>query len=184
MNKENREPKPRLCLIAAMAANRIIGSANQMPWRLPADLRHFKKLTLGKPVLMGRKTFESLGNKPLPGRINIVITRDQHFHCNGVIVAHNVASALQMAEPHAATEIMIMGGASLYEQTLPLADRLYLTFIQLNVAGDVCFPDISSYRWKEIESVSHTPDEENHYNYSFVTLDRLPGEMRDITPKR
>ncbi len=172
--------RPRIAMIAAMAAGRVIGAGNKMPWHLPADLKHFKRLTLGKPVIMGRKTFESIGSKPLPQRINIVITRDTKFHAAGVVVAHDLQDALKKAQPHAAEEIIIMGGASVYEQALPLADRLYLTFIQLNVAGDAHFPDFSVFRWQEIESKSHTPDAENPYNYSFVTLQRYEGKSQEV----
>jgi dihydrofolate reductase len=135
---------------------------------------------MGKPILMGRKTFESLGSKPLPGRINIVITRDQQFNSPGVFVAHDLADAWHMAESHAVDEIMVIGGATIYEQALPLADRLYLTFIQLNINGDAYFPDISAYRWKEIESHSFRPDASNPYNYSFVTYDRLPNPQAKV----
>ncbi len=181
---EEKAPlRPRLCLIAAMAANRVIGGNNKMLWHLPADLKHFKQLTMGKPILMGRKTFESIGGKPLPGRINIVITRDTSFEYPGVFVAHDLASAWQLAQSHAVDEIMVMGGASIYEQALPLADRLYLTFIQLNVAGDAYFPDISAYRWSEIESHSFRPDDNNPFNYSFVTYDRLPDPgVKTVNP--
>lgn len=172
--------RPRLCLIAAMAANRVIGGGNKMLWHLPADMKHFKQLTMGKPILMGRKTFESLGSKPLPGRINIVITRDTNFQSPGVFVAHDLASAWHLAESHAVDEIMVIGGANIYEQALPLADRLYLTFIQLNIAGDAFFPDISAYRWQEIESHSCRPDGSNPYNYSFITYDRLPDHVSKV----
>ena len=174
--------RPRIAMIAAMAANRVIGDGNKMPWHLPADLRHFKKLTLGKPVIMGRKTFESIGNKPLPMRVNIVVTRDANFRAAGVVVAHDLQQALKLAEPHAAEEIMIMGGASIYEQALPIADRLYLTFIQLNVPGDAHFPDLRQYRWRELDSESHTPDAENPYNYSFVTYERLADAPKEVNP--
>lgn len=174
--------RPRIAMIAAMAANRVIGDGNKMPWHLPADLRHFKKLTLGKPVIMGRKTFESIGSKPLPMRVNIVVTRDANFRAAGVVVANDLQQALSLAEPHAAEEIMIMGGASIYEQAMPIADRLYLTFIQLNVDGDARFPDLRQYRWTELSSESHTPDAENPYNYSFVTYERLADAPKELNP--
>ena len=181
-NKANEKAplRPRLCMIAAMAANRVIGGDNRMLWHLPADMRHFKQLTMGKPILMGRKTFESLGNKPLPGRINIVITRDTSMQSPGVFVANDLSSAWRLAESHAVDEIMVIGGASIYEQALPMADRLYLTFIQLSVDGDAHFPDISAYRWKEIESHSFRPDASNPYNYSFITYDRLPDQQTKL----
>lgn len=178
------QAKPRIALIAAMAANRVIGDGNKMPWHLPADLRHFKKTTLGKPVIMGRKTFESIGSKPLPMRVNIVVTRDRAFQASGVVIAHDLQQALQLAEPHAAEEIMIMGGASIYEQALPIADRLYLTFIQLNVSGDAHFPDLRQHRWRELSSESHTPDPENPYNYSFVVYERVVDAPKEINPAK
>ena len=176
------QTKPRIALIAAMAANRVIGDGNKMPWHLPADLRHFKKLTLGKPVIMGRKTFESIGSKPLPMRVNIVVSRDPNFRANGVVIARDLQQALDLAMPHAAEEIMIMGGASIYEQALAIADRLYLTFIQLNVNGDAHFPDLRQFRWRELSSESHTPDPENPYNYSFVVYERVVEAPKEINP--
>lgn len=176
------QTKPRIALIAAMAANRVIGDGNKMPWHLPADLRHFKKLTLGKPVIMGRKTFESIGSKPLPMRVNIVVSRDPNFRANGVVIARDLQQALNLAMPHAAEEIMIMGGASIYEQALAIADRLYLTFIQLNVNGDAHFPDLRQFRWRELSSESHTPDPENPYNYSFVVYERVVEAPKEINP--
>ncbi len=173
------QTRPRIALIAAMAANRVIGYGNKMPWHLPADLRHFKQLTMAKPLIMGRKTFESIGSKPLPMRVNIVVSRDPAFQPAGVVIARDLQEALKLAEGHAAEEIMIMGGASIYEQALPIADRLYLTFIQLNVPGDAYFPDLAKYRWTELSSESHTPDPENPYNYSFVTYERYVGPAKE-----
>lgn len=175
--------RPRIALIAAMAANRVIGQGNKMPWHLPADLKHFKRLTIGKPIVMGRKTFESIGSKPLPGRVNIVITRQADFHPTGVVVAPDLQKALEIAAGHALDEIMVIGGATVYEQALPLADRLYLTFIQLNVSGDAHFPDLRQFKWNEISSESHTPDAENPYNYSFVTYERAAEIQRTVNEK-
>lgn len=173
--------RPRIALIAAMAANRVIGKGNQMPWHLPADLKHFKRLTLGKPVIMGRKTFESIGSKPLPGRVNIVVSGNENYAPTGAVMARDLAQALHIAEGHALDEIMIMGGATIYEQAIALADRLYLTFIQLNVAGgDAFFPDLRQYKWNELSSESHVPDDENPYNYSFVTYERAAEISRSV----
>lgn len=174
--------RPRIALIAAMAANRVIGSGNKMPWHLPADLKHFKRLTVGKPIVMGRKTFESIGSKPLPGRVNIVISSKPSYQPAGVVMAADLSLALNIAAGHAVDEIMVIGGASVYEQALPLADRLYLTFIQLNVKGDSFFPDLRQFKWNEISSESHTPDADNPYNYSFVTFERaadIKGTVKD-----
>ena len=176
--------RPRIALIAAMAANRVIGKGNQMPWHLPADLKHFKRLTLGKPVIMGRKTFESIGSKPLPGRVNIVISSNEHYAPVGVVIARDLSQALSIAEGHALDEIMVIGGATIYQQAIALADRLYLTFIQLNVVGgDAFFPDLRQYKWHELNSESHTPDEANPYNYSFVTYERAAEISRTVNPE-
>ena len=159
----------RLSLIAALAHNRVIGRDNQLPWRLSADLKHFKALTMGKPVVMGRKTFESIG-KPLPGRTNIVLTRDREFQAQGCVVVHDIEQALQVVGDR--EEAMVMGGANLYQQFLPRADRLYLTEVMTEVAGDAWFPDFDIADWIETERVSYQADENNEYDYDFVILDR------------
>ena len=156
-------------MIAAMAHNRVIGSDNQMPWHLPADLKHFKAVTLGKPVIMGRKTFESIG-RPLPGRLNIVISRSG-FSAEGVTVVATPEQAIAAAG--AVDEVMIIGGGVIYDLFLAKATRLYLTFIELEVAGDTQFPDYGQVaKWSEIESECHQADEKNPYNYRFVTLEK------------
>ncbi|HHJ18122.1 MAG TPA: type 3 dihydrofolate reductase [Gammaproteobacteria bacterium] len=160
----------RVALIAALAENRVIGRDNQLPWRVPADLKHFKALTMGKPIIMGRKTWESIG-RPLPGRDNIVVTRDAGYRAEGCKVVHSVAEALQAAGD--AGEAMIIGGANLYEQTLDVADRLYLTQIRAEVEGDARFPVIDMQAWREIERESHPADERNEFAYDFVVLERL-----------
>ena len=159
----------RVALIAALAENRVIGRDNQLPWRIPADLKHFKALTMGKPIIMGRKTWESIG-RPLPGRDNIIVTRDTNYQAEGCKVVHSVAQALQAAA--GADEAMIIGGANLYQQTLDEADRLYLTQIRAEVEGDACFPDIDAQAWYEVERESYPADESNEYAYDFVVLDR------------
>lgn len=158
-----------VALIAALAENRVIGRDNQLPWRVPADLQHFKALTMGKPIIMGRKTWESIG-RPLPGRDNIVVTRDTGYQAEGCKVVHSVAQALQVAA--GAEEAMIIGGANLYEQTLDAADRLYLTQIRAEVEGDARFPDIDMQAWREVKRESHPADECNEYAYDFVVLER------------
>jgi dihydrofolate reductase len=159
----------RISLIAALARNRVIGRNNQLPWRLSADLQHFKTLTMGKPIIMGRKTFESIG-KPLPGRTNIVLTRERQFLAQGCVVVHDIDQALQVAAE--SDEVMIIGGANLYRQFLPRADRLYLTEVKAEVTGDTWFPDLDITGWTETERVSHQADEKNEYDYDFVILDR------------
>jgi dihydrofolate reductase len=159
----------RLALIVAMAENRVIGRNNQLPWRIPADLRHFKALTLGKPVIMGRKTYESIG-RPLPGRDNIVISADSGYQAEGCQVVHSVEQALEAAG--SCEEAMIIGGANLYRQTLENADRLYLTLVKAEPEGDTWFPEIELQQWREIERQAHTADENNEYDYDFVVLER------------
>lgn len=157
-----------ISMIAAMANDRIIGDDNQMPWHLPADLQHFKRVTMAKPVVMGRKTFESIG-RPLPGRRNIVITRNANYKAEGIEVVSSPEEALTLLE--GTEEVMVIGGGNIYSQFLPLAERLYLTFIDLTVTGDTQFPDYEKgYQWVEVESEVNQPDERNKYGYTFVTL--------------
>lgn len=163
----------KVAMIAAMAADRIIGADNDMPWHLPADLRHFKSVTLGKPVVMGRKTYESIG-KALPGRPNIVITRQDGFAPGDAHVARSVDEAMDLAKQLSgdADEIMIIGGGSIYSALLEQTDRLYLTFIDAEVKGDTRFPDYTQLNWQEVATEAHTADEKNPYSYRFVTLER------------
>lgn len=174
----------KISMIAAMANNRIIGDNNGMPWHLPADLKHFKATTLGKPVIMGRKTYESIG-KALPGRQNIVISRSG-FVANDADMASNCDVAIDMAGD--VEEVMIIGGGKIYEMFLPVANTLYLTFIHLDVEGDTVFPDWessdwqspesqlsgseSSSGWREINREKHLSDDKNPHGYDFVTLER------------
>lgn len=162
--------RPMITLIAALTNRHVIGVENKLPWHLPADLRHFKQLTLGKPVLMGRKTFESIG-KALPGRLNIVVTTDAHFNAPGCRTAGTIDAALTLAHQH--NEVMIIGGASFYAQTLPLARRMYLTLVHADhIVGDAFFPNWEKAEWQETAREDHLADENNGYAYSFVTLER------------
>jgi len=165
----------RVSLIAALAANGVIGRENRLPWRLSADLQRFKRLTMGKPVVMGRKTWESIG-KPLPGRSNIVVTRDRGFSAEGCIVVHAIEQALDAAGD--CDEVMVMGGADLYRQMLPRADRLYLTRVKADVEGDTRFPPFETKEWVEVQRESHCADEKNQYDYDFVVLDRCRASHR------
>jgi dihydrofolate reductase len=158
-----------ISLIAAMGEDRIIGIDNRLPWRLPADMKHFRTLTMGKPVLMGRKTFDSIG-KPLPGRTNIVVSQDPGFHPEGVTVTRSIPEAL--ATGGDAAEIMVIGGASFYAQLLPQAQRLYITQIHHRFAGDAFFPLWQPQQWREVARVDHDADADNAYPYSFITLER------------
>ena len=157
-------------LIAAMDEARLIGVNNRLPWQLPADMQWFRKHTLGKAVVMGRKTYESIG-KALPKRVNIVVTRDPNFQAAGCLIAHNIDEALAMAADHG-EEAMIMGGASFYEQLLPRADRLYITRVHGRFAGDAWFPDFEQSAWNEVEREEYLADERNAYACSFIVLER------------
>lgn len=152
-----------------MARNRVIGVENRLPWHLPADLQHFKGLTLGKPILMGRNTWESLPGV-LPGRRHIVVTRNPDYQAPGGEVVHSVEAALQAAEGE--PEIMIVGGSHFYSAMLPRADRLYLTLVEADVSGDAYFPEIDWQQWREEAREYHQADEKNAYNYTFVNLVR------------
>lgn len=157
-----------LSLIAAMARGRIIGRDNTLPWQLPEDLKHFKATTLGKPVIMGRKTWESLG-RPLPGRRNIVISRNTGYLPTGGELAPSLQTAITMAAE--ADEIFVIGGADIYRQALPLAQRLYLTEIALDVVGDAHFPEFSPADWAEISREAHTSA--SGIAYAFVLYQHL-----------
>ncbi|HEX9628210.1 MAG TPA: type 3 dihydrofolate reductase [Acidiferrobacterales bacterium] len=159
----------RVSIIAAMAENRVIGRDNDLPWRMPADLRHFRRTTLGHHVVMGRKNYESIG-KPLPGRTNVVVTGNRDFRAPGCQVVHSIEAALDLARDD--PEPFIIGGAALYAQTLPLADRLYLTLIHAEVPGDTVFPEIDARAWRERRRERHEADAENAYAYSFVVLEK------------
>lgn len=160
----------RIAMIAAMANNRVIGKDNQMPWHLPADLKHFKKVTLGKPVIMGRKTYQSIG-KALPGRRNIVISRQGVALSADADWVQSIEQALALVQDEA--EVMIIGGAEIYRQVLPLADTLYITDIELTVEGDAFFPDYqAAARWHEAASEFHQADPQNPHSYHFRILNR------------
>jgi dihydrofolate reductase len=147
-----------LCLIAALAQNRVIGADNQLPWHLPADLKHFKALTMGKPIIMGRKTWDSLG-RPLPGRLNLVVSRQPGLQLPGAEVFASLEAAIVRADQWAlaedADELMLIGGAQLYEQGLALAERLYLTRVGLSPAGDAWFPEFEGPSWQLADEDEH-----------------------------
>lgn len=154
-----------ISIIAAMTEKRVIGVNNQLPWHLPADLKRFKQLTLGKPIIMGRKTFESIG-RALPGRENIVLTRDKHFSASDVDVVYDIEDVLMLNNPK--TELMVIGGDTIYKQLLPYADRLFLTFVDVDIVGDAYFPEWSTQDWQEVYRESHPADEKHNYAYTFV----------------
>ena len=158
-----------ISFIVAMGRNRIIGKDNALPWKLPADMKRFREITTGKPVIMGRKTFESLG-KPLPNRTNIILTRDNDFVVDGGIVVHSPEEAIQKAA--GAEEAMVIGGTSLFRQFFPLARRMYLTIIDDDFEGDALFPEFNQDEWIETQRIEHEPDDKNKYHYTFLTLER------------
>jgi dihydrofolate reductase len=158
-----------ITLIVAVADNGVIGRDNALPWRLPEDLKRFRRLTMGKPILMGRRTWESIG-KPLPGRHNIVVTRDPNYRRDGVTVVHDVAAALAAAGP--APEIMVIGGSELFRALLPRAGRVHLTRVHGNVDGDVVWPALDEREWRVVEREVHSADEQHAYAMTFEVLER------------
>jgi dihydrofolate reductase len=157
-----------IAIIVAKANNNVIGSKNDLPWYLPADLKHFKNVTLGHAVVMGRNTFQSILDrlhKPLPGRDNIVLTHDEGFSYDDVRVIHEVDDIKQLGD------VFIIGGAEVYTQTIDLADTLYVTEVHASIEGDVTFPEIDS-SWQETSRESHKADEKNQYDYDFVVYKR------------
>lgn len=161
--------RPRISVIAALAKNRVIGIENRLPWRLPEDLAHFKALTLGHPILMGRKTFESLG-RPLPGRTNIAITRNAHYKPDGCLVADSIPAALALCAD--VEEVFFIGGAELYAQAIPLADRLYLTEVDIEAEGDAWFSDYDRSAFREVSRESHTGEKGDAVRFDFVVYER------------
>src|SRR3989344_2366319 len=160
-----------ISMISAIAENRVIGNKNSLPWHLPADFKYFKAQTLNKPIVMGLKTFESIGSKPLPNRKNIILNNNPNYKIpENCFLARSIEEALEMTKNE--DEVMICGGASVYRQFLPLVDRLYLTYIHQNFEGDTLFPEFNINEWKEISREDHEPDEKNKYSYSFVVLER------------
>ncbi|OPH51646.1 type 3 dihydrofolate reductase [Vibrio campbellii] len=157
-----------ISMIAAMADNRIIGKDNQMPWHLPADFAWFKRCTMGKPVVMGRKTYESIG-RPLPGRLNIAISRDSSLSIEGVTTVTSIEQALEVAGE--VEEVMIIGGGAIYAACLPMANKLYVTHIEAEIEGDTQFPDWGN-EFKETYSEAYQADEKNAYNMRFTVLEK------------
>lgn len=158
-----------ISLIAAMDRNRVIGKNNALPWSMPADLKHFRDLTRGKPIIMGRKTFESIG-RPLPDRINIIITRDAAYQAQACIVVHTADEALKAAGN--AEETMIIGGGEIFSMFLAKADRMYLTRIDADFEGGARFPEFPEHEWQITAEESHEPDTANPYPYTFLTLEK------------
>ncbi|SER68844.1 dihydrofolate reductase [Vreelandella subterranea] len=172
------EPLVPVAMIVAMAKNRVIGVEGQLPWYLPEDLKFFKRMTQAKPLVMGRKTFASIG-KPLPNRLNIVVTRQEAFTHEGVRVCHDLPAALELADQQAtieaAEEIMVMGGGEIYRQALPYATRLYVTEVDIEVEGDAYFPLLDPSEWRETQRVAGQPNEQQP-DYAFVTYERIVAD--------
>lgn len=163
-----------LSLIVAKSINDVIGIDNQLPWHLPADLKYFKHLTTGHTIIMGRKTFESIG-RPLPNRKNVVITRDKKFNAEGIHVKNSIDEAIEFAniESDSNEEVFIIGGDTIYQQTLELADKLYITQVNTIIEnGTSFFPKIDSETWKSVSSESHLKDEKNQFDYSFEIYEK------------
>jgi dihydrofolate reductase len=165
----------RLCLIAAVAENGVVGKNNALPWHLPEDLKYFKRMTLGKPIVMGRKTFESIG-RPLPGRTNIVVSRNQSYAPEGVQVVDSLISSLTLAEGIAEAgeqkDLMVIGGAAIYAAALPLAQCLYITEVHGEVEGDAFFPEMDWSVWREVSRTRNVAPASGGYDFSFVVFER------------
>lgn len=162
----------RLSMIAALSSNNVIGRDNQLPWHLSTDLKRFKALTMGHHLIMGRKTFASVG-KPLPGRITIVVTHDPDFRAEGVRVVHSIEDGIRIAEEAGDQEPFIAGGAQIFEQAMHRADRMYLTRVHAEIEGDTFFPDFDDVsEWHLTDSEHFDADEKNDYPFSFLTYDR------------
>lgn len=165
----------RVTLIAAMSRNRVIGVDNSLPWHLSADLRRFKAITLGKPIFMGRKTHESIG-RPLPGRLNLILSRNPEYLAEGCVVVHTLDQALLAAAGF--DELMVIGGSSLYQTMLPYANRLYLTLIDAEFEGDTFFPAIHQTDWREVERQEVHGDASVPFSYQFLVLERIVPSKR------
>ena len=159
---------PQISIIVAHSRNMAIGKANALLWRLPEDLKRFKKLTTGHPIIMGRKTYQSI-NRPLPDRTNIIVTRDENLEIPGCIIVHSVTEAIEKAKEFDQKEIFIIGGAEIYKETLPLVDRLYVTKVDLDVEGDAFFPEYSNIFTKKISEES---GEFEGLKYSYLIFEK------------
>ncbi|HJV45853.1 MAG TPA: dihydrofolate reductase [Bacillota bacterium] len=157
-----------ISIVVAMSQNRVIGKNNQLPWHLPADLKYFKRVTMEHPILMGRKTFESIG-KPLPGRTNVILTRQQDYQPEGCVVIHTVEDALKLASNE---ELCVIGGAEIIREFLPFTDRLYLTLIEQDVEGDTYMPPLDLSAWQEVSYEKGITDEKNPYPFAFYVYEK------------
>jgi dihydrofolate reductase len=160
----------KISIIAAMGDNNVIGSHGKIPWHLPADFKRFKELTMGHPIIMGNKTFESIG-KPLPGRTNIVLAKDQGYAAEGCVVVHSLDAALELAEKET-DEAFIIGGGMVYALAMPVADRIYLTKVSGMFEGDTFFPEIDENKWMLTDSEPHAADTKNPFDYTFCVYEK------------
>jgi len=171
----------QIVLLAGVAENGVIGRDNGLPWRLKSDMQHFRAATMNRPVIMGRKTYQSIG-RPLPGRTTIVVTRDRTFAAPGILVAPNLEAALAAARGDAlrrgANTIIVAGGGDIYNQTMPLATRLVITEVHKHVDGDARFPSIDPQSWRELERSEHEPAAEDEVAFAFVTYERVNAAAR------
>lgn len=160
----------KIAVIVAVAENNVIGAGNSIPWYCPADLQYFKRTTLGSPVLMGRKTYQSLKIKPLPGRQNIIVTRDAELVCEGCDVVTSLQSGLQLASND--EKLFVIGGADMYQQSLSLAEELYITYVDVKVEGDRFFPEVDMTKWDLVREHAYEADEKNPHNMMFKFFTR------------
>lgn len=163
----------RIALVVAMAKNRVIGRDGGLPWHISSELKRFKAITMGKPVIMGRRTWESLPRKPLPGRTNIIVTRDRAFAAEGARTAHDVDGALAIAGAESPEEISVIGGGDIYRQFLPRAGRIYLTEVDITAPGDTHFPPLDAHEWREVSREHHDPAAGDTAGYTLRVLDRV-----------
>ena len=165
-----------IALIVAASENNVIGRDNQLPWYLPGDLAYFKAITMAKPVIMGRKTYESIG-KPLPGRNNIVISRNGDYPTDGICLVANLQAAIELAQSlllvNGGEEIMVIGGAEIYRQALPMVERVYLTRVHHHIEGDAFFPELAAEQWQEVAREDIAATEPNPFDFSYLVLDRI-----------
>ena len=171
-------PQIPIALVVAASENGVIGAAGTLPWHIPEDLRRFKALTLGKPCIMGRKTWQSLPRKPLPGRTNIVVSRDPAFRAEGARLATDFESALRLAAQENPHEIAVIGGENIFAAALPYAHRIHFTEIAGHIAGDAFMPRFDRSEWRE--TGRDGPHQSGHLSYSFVTLEKLPSEKQTV----
>ncbi len=161
-----------LSLIAAASTNNVIGKNNQLPWTLPQDMKYFKNTTWGMPVLMGRKTFASIENEPLPGRINIILTKQKDWKADGVVVVNDLNDALFVAKDADCQEVFVIGGGEIYKEAIKKADRIYLTRVHTLVDGDVFFPEFEDKKWKLVSNRDCYKDEKHAFDYTFQVWEK------------